>query len=259
MTVRVSLMQIECADTESPADRVARVQAEVADACATADLVVLPELWHVGAFAIDAAREHQEPMDGPLVTGLREIAADTGVWLYAGSFAESHGGKSYNTAVLIAPDGRVHAAYRKIHLFGFSGGETSLMTSGSDLMVVETPLGPTGLATCYDLRFPEMFRQLVERGAQAFLMASGWPTRRIQHWSILARARAIENQAWMIACNEVGSHAGVTLGGHSVIVDPWGEVIAEGDESACVVTGEIDPAYVEETRRVFPVLADRRI
>ena len=173
--------------------------------------------------------------------------------------AEALAGNTYNTAVLIGPNGDIRATYRKVHLFGFSGGETTLMTAGDDLVVVDTPLGPTGLATCYDLRFPEMFRQLVDRGAQSFLVASGWPTRRIEHWRILARARAIENQAWMLACNEVGSHAGVVLGGNSMIVDPWGAIVAEGDSSECVVSAELDPEYVTETRQIFPVLADRKL
>jgi len=259
MTVRVSLIQVDCSESEHPDNRIARVLDDTAAAAAHADILVLPELWHAGAFAIDVAREHQQPMDGPLVRGMRAVAADTNTWVYAGSFAETLAGKAYNTAVLIGPDGEIRAIYRKVHLFGFSGGETTLMTAGEELVVVDTPLGPTGLATCYDLRFPEMFRQLVDRGAHSFLVASGWPTRRIEHWRILARARAIENQAWMLACNQVGSHSGVVMAGHSMIVDPWGALVAEGDDSECVVSAEIDPAYVDETRRIFPVLADRKL
>lgn len=259
MTVRVSLVQVDCSETEEPAARVARVIAETAAACAEADLVVLPELWHVGAFDIDRARIHQEPIDGPLVSALRDVAADTETCLYAGSFAESFNGKAYNTAVLFGADGARKAVYRKIHLFGFSGGEAALMSAGTELVVVETPLGPTGLATCYDLRFPELFRKLVDRGAEAIVMASGWPQRRIAHWDVLTQARAIENQVWLAACNEVGSHGGVVLGGHSVIVDPWGSVVAQGGESECVVSAEVDPSAVAEARRVFPVLADRRL
>ncbi|NDG88610.1 MAG: carbon-nitrogen family hydrolase, partial [Gammaproteobacteria bacterium] len=146
------------------------------------------------------------------------------------------------------------AVYRKVHLFGFSGGETTLMTAGEDLVVVDTPLGPTGLATCYDLRFPEMFRQLVDRGAHSFLVASGWPTRRIEHWRILARARAIENQAWVLACNQVGSHAGVVLGGHSMIVDPWGAVLASLPHGAGVVTANFDRDRLNKVRTSFPAL-----
>ena len=259
MTVQVSLIQVDCSDSEHPDARIARVLDTTAAACAQADMVLLPELWHAGAFAIDVARQHQQPMDGSLVSGMRAVAADTNTWVYAGSFAETLAGNAYNTAVLIGPEGDIKATYRKVHLFGFSGGETTLMTAGEDLVVVDTPLGPTGLATCYDLRFPEMFRQLVDRGAQNFLVASGWPTRRIEHWRILARARAIENQAWMLACNQVGSHAGIVMAGHSMIVDPWGAVVAEGDGSECVVSGQIDPDYVNETRRIFPVLADRKL
>ncbi len=102
----------------------------------------------------------------------------------------------------------VVATYRKIHVFGY-GGEAELMSAGDELVVVDTPLGPTGLATCYDTRFPEQFRALAERGAQAFLITSGWPTKRIEAWDVLVQARAIEDQAWVIACNQVGMQKGV--------------------------------------------------
>ena len=112
------------------------------------------------------------------------IASEYGIWLHGGSFAElADDGQHFNTAVLFAPDGRLVAAYRKVHLFGFDGGETVLMSGGDELIVAETPLGLTGLATCYDLRFPELFRALVDAGASTFLMASGWPTPRIEHWT----------------------------------------------------------------------------
>ena len=103
-----------------------------------------------------------------------------------------------NTSVLFDPTGEVVATYRKIHVFGY-GGEAELMSAGDELVVVDTPLGPTGLATCYDNRFPEQFRALAEQGAQAFLMASGWPTKRIEAWDVLVQARPIEDQAWVIA------------------------------------------------------------
>ena len=132
------------------------------------------------------------------------------------------------------------------------------MSEGSDLVVVDTPLGPTGLATCYDLRFPEMFRALVDRGASAFLLCSGWPTPRIEHWRVLARARAIENLSWLVATNGVGSHAGITLGGRSVVVDPRGEVVAEAGDVEEILVADVDPGAALEWRTAFPALEDRR-
>ncbi len=259
MGVRVALVQVDVSSSEPVHDRVTRTLALVDEAARDCDLLVLPELWHVGAFDIVAAQEHAQPIDGPLVTALSGLAREHGIWLHGGSLAEVDGGDHFNTSVLLAPDGALAAAYRKIHLFGFDGGETTLMSGGDELFVVETPLGPTGLATCYDLRFPELFRALVEGGATAFLISSGWPTPRIEHWDVLTQARAIENQAWVIACNEVGEQPGVTLGGHSSVIDPRGSVIARAGSSAEVLVVDIDPGAAEQWRQDFPVLQDIRI
>jgi predicted amidohydrolase len=262
MTVRVALIQVDCSITEPVVDRITRTL-ELVDRTAVesdADLVILPELWHVGAFNTDGAREHAQPITGSLVTALGELAARHGIWLHGGSFCEIDvEGQHYNTSVLFAPDGDLVASYRKVHLFGFDGGETVLMTGGEELVVAETPLGPTGLATCYDLRFPELFRALTDGDAQAFLLCSGWPTPRIEHWDILNRARAIENQAWFIACNAVGVQPGIELGGRSVVVDPQGAVVARAGSEEEVLVVDLDPEASVRWRAQFPVLADIRI
>ncbi len=259
MTVRVGLIQLEVSSDEPVAHRVTRTLSLVDDVASDCDMLVLPELWHVGAFDITAAREHAQSIDGPLVEALSGLARQRGIWLHGGSIAEIDGDDHYNTSVLFAPDGALTAAYRKIHLFGFDGGETVLMSGGDELFVVETPLGPTGLATCYDLRFPELFRALTEGGATAFVISSGWPTPRIEHWDVLTRARAIENQAWLLACNEVGSQPGITLGGHSVGIDPKGAVVAQAGSGPEVLIVEVDPDAPLRWRTEFPVLEDIRI
>ena len=146
-----------------------------------------------------------------------------------------------------------------MHLFGFDGGETVLITGGEELVIVETPLGSTGLATCYDLRFPELFRALTDGGATAFLLTSGWPTPRIAHWDVLTQARAIENQAWFLGCNEVGAQPGIALGGHSVVVDPKGAVVARAGTGEEVLVVDVDPDASLRWREEFPVLQDIRI
>jgi predicted amidohydrolase len=260
VTVRVALVQLDCSTTESVHDRVTRGLGLIDTTAPDVDLLILPELWHVGAFDVDAARLHAQPIDGPLVTAMSDLAAQHRVWLHGGSFCEvADEGKHFNTSVLFAPDGELVASYRKIHLFGFEGGETVLMSSGDELVVVDTPLGPSGLATCYDMRFPEMFRALTEGGATAILLTSGWPTPRIEHWDVLTRARAIENQTWFIACNEVGVQADVTLGGHSVVVDPKGGVVAQAGSDEQVLIVEVDPGAAADWREQFPVLFDIRM
>jgi len=258
--VTAALVQLAIDDGEPIDARITRTIDLTAETARDADLVVLPELWHIGAFALTLARDHAEPLDGEIVTSLRRVAADAGTWIHAGSIVEAApDGRYYNTSVLIDADGGIAATYRKIHLFGFDVGERTVISEGESLAVVDTILGPTGLATCYDLRFPELFRALVSEGAQAFLISSGWPSARIGHWSLLARARAVENQAYVLACNEVGTHAGVTLGGKSVIVDPRGEVLAEAGSGEEVIAAALDLDVVTNWRRDFPVLPDRRL
>lgn len=201
-------------------------------------------------------------MSGPLVTGLADLARELGVWIHGGSLAElTDESVRHNTCVLFDPEGELVATYRKIHLFGFAEGERTVMSGGDELVVVDTPLGTTGLATCYDLRFPELFRALTDVGATAFLVSSGWPLSRIEHWDVLTRARAIEDQAWVIACNEVGTQGAekVVLGGHSVVIDPRGVVIAQAGESEEILYAEIDADEAGRWRAAFPALADIRI
>jgi predicted amidohydrolase len=265
MSVRVALVQVGIGDDEPVAERIARVLALTAEVAAEHDVVVLPELWPIGAFAIELMPVHAEPLDGPLTRALGRIAAETGTWLFGGSFAErleSEAGavEHFNTQVVHGPDGRMVATYRKVHLFGFNGGETTVMSSGGEVVVVPgTPLGPVGLATCYDLRFPELFRSLVDHGAAAFVLPSGWPERRQVHWQVLARARAIENQAYVLACNQAGTHGGVPIAGLSMVIDPQGEVLAEAGTGEEVLSVEVDPARVAAWRGAFPALDDRRM
>ena len=255
---RVALLQVSSDADEPPADRIERVLGMLDGALPRADVAVLPELWIPGAFDLPLAREVASPLDSPVVTRIREMAARAGTWVHAGSYAERlPDGRTFNTAVLVGPDGEIVATYRKRHLFGFADGERTVITAGDALVVAETPLGHTGLATCYDLRFPEMFRDLVDAGAETFLLASGWPTPRISHWRVLAQARAIEDQAWLVACNGVGSHAGITLGGHSIVVDPQGAIVAEAGDEETVLYADIEPGRAREWRETFPVLGDR--
>ncbi|WP_151773781.1 carbon-nitrogen family hydrolase [Streptomyces abyssomicinicus] len=258
--MRASLLQMRVDEGESVGERRLRASALVRGQ-AGADLVVLPELWTTGAFAFEDFDAWAEPLKGPTHDAMSAAARDAGVWLHAGSIPErSDDGTLFNTALVFAPSGELAASYRKIHRFGFDKGEAVLMGAGGDLVTVALPQTTLGLGTCYDLRFPELFRGLVDAGAQTLVVPAGWPERRRAHWTLLARARAVENQCFVLACGTAGTHAGVPQAGHSIVVDPWGEVLAEAGGGEEILTVDFDPArVVADTRHAFPVLKDRRL
>jgi predicted amidohydrolase len=258
--VRASLIQIAVEQGESVESRRRRVASLVREQAGAADLVVLPELWTTGAFAYEEFGSEAEPLDGPTYEAMAKAASDAGVWLHAGSIPERDPeGPLYNTSLVFSPSGDLAAAYRKIHRFGFDKGEAVLMGAGRELVTVRLPETTLGVATCYDLRFPELFRGLVDAGAETFVLPAGWPERRRAHWTLLAQARAVENQAFVLACGTAGTHAGVPQAGHSIVVDPWGEVLAEAGADEEILTVEFDPAKVATTREQFPALKDRML
>ncbi|MGW7272359.1 carbon-nitrogen family hydrolase [Streptomyces sp. NPDC054864] len=258
--MRASLIQIAVDEGESVNSRRARVSSLVREVAERErpDLVVLPELWTTGAFAYESFADEAEQLEGPTYEAMAKAASDAGVWLHAGSIPERDtAGDLYNTSLVFSPEGELAASYRKIHRFGFDKGEAVLMGAGSELVTVRMPDTVIGLATCYDLRFPEMFRGLVDAGAEMFVVPAGWPARRREHWTLLARARAVEDQVYVLACGTGGTHAGVPQAGHSIVVDPWGAVLAEAGDGEEVLTVELDPAKVAATREQFPALKDR--
>ncbi|MFF6989539.1 nitrilase-related carbon-nitrogen hydrolase [Streptomyces sp. NPDC010273] len=263
--MRASLLQIAVEEGESVDSRRVRMASLVREQ-AGADLVVLPELWTTGAFAYERFADEAEPLEGPTYEAMAKAASDAGVWLHAGSIPErtasdsgsaAGSGSLYNTSLVFSPSGELAAVYRKIHRFGFDKGEAVLMDAGSELVTVRLPETVIGLGTCYDLRFPELFRGLVDAGAETLVLPAGWPERRRSHWTLLARARAVENQSFVLACGTAGTHAGVPQAGHSIVVDPWGEVLAEAGAGEQILTVDFDPAKVGVTRDQFPALKDR--
>jgi predicted amidohydrolase len=263
--IRARVIQVSYGDDESPRDRLNRVSRQVADQRG-ADLIVLPELWTAGGFAYGRWADCAEPLDGPFVAAMSAAARVSGATVHAGSFVERDGGQLYNTSVVLTPDGEVSASYRKRHRFG--DGEKQLLGAGRRPVVVPLavrgrPVATMGLATCYDLRFPELFRELVDHRCDLFVVPAAWPAARAEHWQVLGRARAIENQAFVVQCNTGGSHSGLAMGGRSQVVDPSGTVIAQagdeagGDGDDPVIAVEIDMDAVTLARREFPALADR--
>lgn len=270
MTLRVAVVQLGYGDEESPAARVERAAAHIA-ALAGHDLAILPELWGPTGFDYGRWDALAEPLDGPWARAMADAARAFGGVLHAGSFVERlplpgpEGRSLANTSVVFSAQGELLTAYRKIHRFGFGSGEPKLMEAGTDLAAVDLPESTgkslrAALSTCYDLRFPELYRAQVSAGAEVFLVPAAWPLPRVQHWSLLGRARALENQCVLIACNTAGTHAGTPMGGHSQVVLPNGEVLAElAHTEQAVLSVEIDVTAIADYRAAFPVLADRRL
>ncbi|GAB2738845.1 carbon-nitrogen family hydrolase [Salinifilum aidingensis] len=253
------MVQVASPPAEPVAHRLERVGRMVQRARG-ADLVVLPELWAPGYFFFEDYDALAEPLDGETVSAGREWARNLGAHVHLGSVLErDDAGKLHNTAVLIAPDGSVVHTYRKMHVFGYQSREAELLTGGETVSAVDTALGPLGSTTCYDLRFPELWRGLVDAGAEAVVVPAAWPAARRAHWQLFTTTRAVEQQVLVIACNAVGEQHGTDLGGHSRIVDAWGEVLVEAGAEEGLTTCEVDPAGVRRTREQFPVLRDRRL
>ncbi|MFB6194894.1 MAG: nitrilase-related carbon-nitrogen hydrolase [Haloplanus sp.] len=248
-----------------------RAATAVADAAARgADLVVLPELFTVGYFAFETYDRAAEGLDGPTFARLADLAADHGVGLLAGSHVEDLEASAAagvdvpadeglaNTCAFYDRSGIRRAVYRKHHLFGYESAETRLLTPGESLATVDFEGFTVGMSTCYDLRFPELYRRLADRGATLVCVPSAWPYPRVEHWRTLTRARAIENLCYVAAANGAAAFDDATLLGRSTVYDPWGTTLASADDDPTLVVADVDPGRVEAVREEFPALGDRR-
>jgi len=263
--MRAAAVQLNSTDDKArnmaTADRLTRAAA--ADG---ADLIVLPE-----KFNLLGEHEHYvagaETLDGPTIRWARELASDYEVDLVAGSISERREGheKLGNTSVHIGPDGEVKGIYRKIHMFDVTVGgqeyrESATEDPGDEIVLSETADGlPLGLTVCYDLRFPELYRILAVRGARVIAVPAAFTKVTGQaHWEVLIRARAIENQAFVVAADQVGHHPGDKQSyGGSMIVDPWGEILVRAPDEPCYVAADLDLPRQEELRTSLPSLANR--
>jgi predicted amidohydrolase len=230
-----------------------------------AEFVVLPEKWPLLAAGEDLVAAAQ-PIDGEAVTAARSWARDHGLALLAGSFTEAREGElPGNTSLLISAEGEIAATYRKIHMFdvdvgGVSYRESSFEQAGDRIVTSDLGRARIGMAVCYDLRFPELFRSMVDLGANLFTLPSAFtvPTGRA-HWEVLVRARAIENQSFLLAAGQVGrAEPEYDSWGHSMIVGPWGEVLAEVESGEGIAFADLDFDRLEEIRGSLPSVAHRR-
>jgi predicted amidohydrolase len=264
--LRVAAVQMN--STDDTANNLAEADRLTREAAATgAELVLLPEKWNVlgsGEHLVAGA----EPLDGPAISWARETAGELGIDLVAGSIVERSAGSKRlaNTCVHVGPTGEIQAIYRKIHMFdvivdGIRYDESEHEEPGIELVTSRTAGGTVlGLSICYDLRFPELYRILTLRGALILLVPAAFTLATTRdHWETLLRARAIENQAFVVAANQIGSHPpAYRSGGRSMIVDPWGLVLGQASDTSGVVAATLDLDRLERIRADLPALANRR-
>ena len=210
------------------------------------DITIFPELWP-SAMRLENAREQAAVNAGEIIPRLKELSKEKKVLSHWGSMLCSEGEKVYNQAHIFDRDGTEILTYRKIHLFGLMG-EDHFIDPGDSLPVIDTEFGRIATAICYDLRFPELFRYYALSGAKLILVPAEWPKPRMLHWQRMIQARAIENQVFIVACNRVGKSSKYDFFGHSMVVDPWGEIIYEGPETSASACVEIDMRRVEEAK-----------
>lgn len=259
--MQVALLQVASPDSESPESRRVRLEKAVRRErhLRGADLLVLPELWTVGYFAFDKYAAFAEHRQGPTIVMAQQLAADLRLTLHLGSVVEvDSAGRLHNTSIVIDPNGAVILRYRKVHLFGYGSLESEILTAGTTVGVCTIAGIPTGATTCYDLRFPELFRSLVDAGAEQVAVCAAWPSARLDAWRLFTQVRAAEQQMYVVAANAVGEQAGVRLAGHSRVIDPYGDVVVEAAEDEGFTFAELDPRLPRKARAEFPALADRR-
>ena len=268
--MRVAAIQMNSrADVQSNLRLAERLLGEsAADGCS---LAVLPENFALmPEKSRDKALHAEEPGEGPIQDFLADAAQRHGLWIVAGSMPlkSPESGRVYGACPVYDASGKQQALYRKIHLFDVklpdseeSYQESWSMYPGDDPVTVATPAGEIGLTICYDLRFPELYRWLVDAGATLFTVPAAFTKVTGEaHWQTLLRARAIENLAYVIAPGQYGEHAdNRATYGHSVIIDPWGRVLVEQADCNCHVATEIDPEMPARLRKEFPALANRRL
>src|SRR5579863_169547 len=269
-TLRAAAVQLNATEDVArnleTADRLTRAAAEQG-----ARLVVLPEKWTVLGRA-EVIEQQAQTLDGPAVQWARDTAKELGIDLIAGSFVERRAGqdKTSNTSLHIAPDGSIQAAYRKLHMFDVEVDGTVYAESARELAgdeVVTTTIHANGqsprtlgMTICYDVRFPELYRALGERGAELLTVPAAFTLATTRdHWETLLRARAIENQCFVIAANQIGAHPpGNRSGGRSMIIDPWGVVLATAPDGETAIVADLDFSLLADVRRRLPALTHRR-
>ena len=254
ISISLGQMRIKLARVE---DNLATAEQMIGEAAGRgSDLVLLPELWSTG-YDLENATDYAAELGCGMFEQLADAARANSIAVF-GSILERQGDRVTNCATYHDAEGKLCGVYRKIHRFRLFD-EHLWLGEGEAPSVMQLPWGRAGLSICYDLRFPELFRRYaVADGAKLMLLCAEWPLVRVQHWRALLIARAIENQCFVVAANSCGDTGGTVFAGHSMVIDPWGNLIAEAGEDECLLTAEIDLAEVDRVRQQIPVFEDRR-
>ncbi len=253
LTISLAQMNIALGNPQANLDKAAAWIEEAARR--GSDVIVFPEMWNTGYDwdnVFELALQQSE-----IVEAVAGLAKEHKIWINGSMLAENEAGKPANTSILFDPNGESAGVYRKVHLFGVMD-EDKYLASGEQLTTVETPWGQNGMSICYDLRFNEMFRTYALSGVNMVYVPAEWPHPRLAHWQTLTRARAIENQMFIVAVNAAGSTGKYNFVGHSAIIDPWGDAIVEAGEVEVLLTATIETDMVTQVREKIPVFNDRR-
>jgi omega-amidase len=257
-SLTVSLLQMDIAIGEPEANfrKLERMLSDAMLAPVKPDLIVFPEMWNTG-YALDRIQELADPNGERTKAMLTEFARSRRVHIVAGSIAERRGDAVTNTIYVFDREGNVTADYSKIHLFRLMDEEKHL-TAGDRIGTMDIDGVEAGMMICYDIRFPELARKLALGGAKVLFVPAEWPHPRLHHWKTLLTARAIENQMFVVACNRVGRSGDTEFFGHSLVLNPWGETLVEGDESERILQATLELDSVDRVRRTIPIFEDRR-
>jgi len=249
-------MHVEVGNVEANTLKLKNMLHQAVSAEQKPDVILFPEMWNTG-YALTEITTLADRNGETTKLWLSQFAAEHQVNIVAGSIAESKEDGVYNTIYAFDRNGELISDYSKLHLFRLMDEEKYLQ-AGDKLGQLQIDGIDAGMMICYDIRFPELFRRLALEGAKVMFVPAQWPYPRLHHWRTLLMARAIENQMYVVACNRMGTSGESTFFGHSIVIDPWGEIVAEAGDEQTILTGEIDMSVVDKVRSTIPVFKDRR-
>ncbi|URN94033.1 MAG: carbon-nitrogen family hydrolase [Candidatus Pristimantibacillus lignocellulolyticus] len=249
-------MHVEVGNVEANTVKLKNKLYQAVSADQKPDVILFPEMWNTG-YALTEITTLADRNGESTKLWLSQFAAEHKVNIVAGSIAESKEDGVYNTIYAFNRNGEVISDYSKLHLFRLMDEEKYLQ-AGDKVGQLQIDGIDAGMMICYDIRFPELFRRLALDGAKVMFVPAQWPNPRLHHWRTLLMARAIENQMYVIACNRMGISGESEFFGHSIVIDPWGEIVAEAGDEETILSGEIDMSIVDKVRSTIPVFKDRR-